>query len=246
MPKILKEFTVHQFRLRQVQDQPGPVWLFLPGGAGLGSESIESLIEIVDLPGSLYLVDFPGDGSNPTPLEPEKWKERLIALVQSFQHVHLVAHSFSSMFVMTCPELESHVESLVLMGASAKKITHHRPGPIDVKHYFLSRLHLYVLPETVERATKLFANLPYKDEAFLWVKDHFHPNFVATWVPETIPTLILTGEFDQITPLSSFEGTVYLDRPNIVIESIPGASHFPWLEKPELVREILRRIGYDD
>jgi pimeloyl-ACP methyl ester carboxylesterase len=236
MLRILKTDTIHQFRLRKVQDQPGPSWLFLPGGPGLGSESLEALVEILDLPGSLYLVDFPGDGSNPTPLIPEHWKENLILLVQSFPKVRLVAHSFASLFVLTCPELEPYLDRLVLISASPKKLTHHKPGPVILKEYFLSRLHLYVMPETVERAKKLFENLPYKEAAFLWGRDQFHPHFSPTFVPQQVPTLIFTGDQDQITPISSFDGTPYLKRPNITIRSIPGASHFPWLEKPAEVQ----------
>ncbi len=240
MQKVLSETFLHEFRLRKVQELPGPAWLFLPGGAGLGSEYLESLIESIDLPGSLYLVDFPGDGSNPTPLAPETWKEGLTLLVKEFGSVHLFAHSFASMFVMTCPELEPYVESLVLMSASAKKLTHHNKGPIQLKEYFLSRLDLYVLPETLERARWLFENLPFKDAAFLWVRDHFHPKFRPSWVPEKTPTLIFTGDGDKITPLSSFKGSPYLNRPNIEFQSIPGASHFPWLEKPEEVARAMR------
>lgn len=242
MKNPIKEFTLHQFRLRQVQDQPGPTWLFLPGGPGLGSESLEGLVEVVDLPGALYLVDFPGDGANPTPLVPEQWKEKLILLAQSFQNLRLVAHSFASMFVLTCPELEPYLDRLILIGASAKRLTHHKPGPVIVKEYFLSRLHLYVLPETVERARKLFENLPYKDVAFLWGKDHFHPHFSPLWVPQKVQTLIFTGEKDQITPISSFQGTAYQERPNIVFHTIADASHFPWLEKPAEVRKIMQTI----
>lgn len=242
MLKILETTTLHGFRLRLLQRNPGPVWLFLPGGAGLGSEYLESLINIIEVPGSLYLVDFPGDGSNPTPLQPEKWKEGLISLVKSFHHVRLVAHSFASMFVLTCPELENHLEALVLLSPSAKKLTHHKTGPIQLKEYFLSRLDLYVLPETVQRAKKLFEDLPYKDAAFLWVRDHFHPTFQPSWVPEKVPTWIITGSLDQITPLSSFKGTPYLGRSNIVVHPIPGASHFPWLEKPEEVRQAFHMI----
>lgn len=238
--KILKEITKHQFRLRLVQDTPGPVWFFLPGGAGLGSECLESLIEVIDLPGALYLVDFPGDGSNPTPLVPEKWREGLIELVKSFKPVNLFAHSFAALFVLTCPELEPYLGALILMSASAKKLTHHTSEPIDLKHYFLSRMHLYVLPETVDRAIALFEDLPYKDEAFLWVRDHFHPNFQATWVPQKVPTLIITGDQDQITPLSSFAGTPFQNRRNIRFKSIRDASHFPWLEKPKEVAKELR------
>src|ERR1700712_5244480 len=42
-------------------------WLFLPGGPGIGSDSLRDLGEPPDLPGTGWLVDLPGDGSNVTP-----------------------------------------------------------------------------------------------------------------------------------------------------------------------------------
>lgn len=41
-------------------------WLFLPGGPGLGSESLCNLIEILPLPGAIWYLYLPGDGSNNT------------------------------------------------------------------------------------------------------------------------------------------------------------------------------------
>ncbi|MBA3488707.1 MAG: hypothetical protein H0T78_04040, partial [Longispora sp.] len=43
-------------------------WLFVPGGPGTGSESLSSLVRMVSLPGSGWLVDLPGDGSNRAPV----------------------------------------------------------------------------------------------------------------------------------------------------------------------------------
>jgi len=42
-------------------------WLFLPGGPGLGSESLHELVAAVQTPGTSWLVDLPGDGSNIDP-----------------------------------------------------------------------------------------------------------------------------------------------------------------------------------
>ncbi|EUA07894.1 hypothetical protein I545_6382 [Mycobacterium kansasii 662] len=39
-------------------------WLFLPGGPGIGSESLHELVDTVDVPGCSWMVDLPGDGSN--------------------------------------------------------------------------------------------------------------------------------------------------------------------------------------
>ncbi|GGV87457.1 hypothetical protein GCM10010228_69730 [Streptomyces massasporeus] len=52
-------------RLRRVSKREGP-WngLFVPGGPGLGAESVAGLALAVDVPGTAWLVDLPEDGSN--------------------------------------------------------------------------------------------------------------------------------------------------------------------------------------
>lgn len=230
---------ISNYRLTQVQNQHGPVWLFLPGGAGLGSEYYESLMDEIQIPGSIYLLDYPGDGSNPKPLEPKLWKKGLIDVVRSFEDVHLVAHSFGAMFVMTIPELEDELQALILMDGSPKKLLHHHPGPSHLKQEFPQALPHYVTKEQLSRAEKLFANLPYNDEAFIWVRDHFHPDFHPSFIPTKVPTLLLTGSLDEISPFDNYTGTPYLNRSNILPHVIEGASHFPWLEKPEEVNRWL-------
>jgi hypothetical protein len=39
-------------------------WLFLAGGPGLGSESLNPLTQSLNLPGAMWNLDLPGDGSN--------------------------------------------------------------------------------------------------------------------------------------------------------------------------------------
>ncbi|AAY61672.1 hypothetical protein RFEPED_1650 [Rickettsia felis str. Pedreira] len=39
-------------------------WLFLPGGPGMGSNYLIDFVSKLDLQGSLYIGDFPGDGDN--------------------------------------------------------------------------------------------------------------------------------------------------------------------------------------
>ena len=58
-------WTPSGVRLRRRTQRPGPLnWLFLPGGPGIGSESLHELVDSAELPGSTWLVDLPGDGSN--------------------------------------------------------------------------------------------------------------------------------------------------------------------------------------
>ncbi|MFF7228150.1 hypothetical protein SAMN06272775_6268 [Streptomyces sp. 2323.1] len=52
-------------QLRQVTSGAGRGnWLFVPGGPGLGSESLLGLVAAAQVPGAAWLVDLPGDGSN--------------------------------------------------------------------------------------------------------------------------------------------------------------------------------------
>jgi RimJ/RimL family protein N-acetyltransferase len=139
---------------------------------------------------------------------------------------------------MTIPELEDDLQALVLMDGSPKKL-HHSTGSSDLKHDFPKALSKYVTPSQLERAEKLFANLPYNDQSYMWVRDHFHSSFHPTFIPTKIPVLLLTGSLDEITPLSNFNGTPYLNRSNIMVHEVEGASHFPWLEQPEEVNQWL-------
>src|ERR1700733_4332531 len=91
-------WTKSKARLNLVKTQRGENynWLFLPGGPGLGSESLNGLAEILHLPGSVWHVDFPGDGSNTTTDDAEyfsHWSEALIEVTSALENVILVAHS---------------------------------------------------------------------------------------------------------------------------------------------------------
>ncbi len=228
------DIFMDSLRIKKIQDTLGPNWLFVAGGPGLGLEYLESLVEVINLPGSIYLAEFIGKG--------EGWKQALLQWIGSKNRVHLVAHSFAALFVMTLPELEEHLESLVLMSGTTRRIEHHEKDPVDLKTLFLSRLSEYVISASYERAKAIFEKAPYHAESFCWVRDHFYPHFRPTWIPQKVPTLIMTGSEDRITPLSTFDGTPYSEQDNIALHSIEGASHFPWLEKPEKVNQFLRMI----
>src|SRR5205807_21926 len=107
------------FRLTFVKSREGfPFnWLFLPGGPGLGSESLKDLTAMLELTGTIWHVDYPGDGSNRDieHVDFTKWPEGLVNLVQTLEHVIIVAHSFGGMLTLTIPELEKHLDGIVLL-----------------------------------------------------------------------------------------------------------------------------------
>src|ERR1700733_3261254 len=53
-----------RLRRRAANDRADLDWLFLPGGPGIGSDSLIELVDAVAVPGRSWLVDLPGDGSN--------------------------------------------------------------------------------------------------------------------------------------------------------------------------------------
>jgi pimeloyl-ACP methyl ester carboxylesterase len=60
------------------------------------------------------------------------------------------------------------------------------------------------------------------------------------WIPQRIPTLIIGGSEDFITPLAVFEQASQFQRENIQMITIPSAGHFPWLEQSDLVHNALQ------
>ena len=96
-------------------------WLFLAGGPGLGSESLAPLSNLLTLPGTIWHLDLPGDGSNLT-IDDESffaaWADALLEAVSAFENVILVAHSTGGMYALSVPELETHLRGLVLMSSA--------------------------------------------------------------------------------------------------------------------------------
>ena len=55
-------YTPSGVRMRLHSSRAGNLdWLLLPGGPGLGSESLQELADVLNVPGSVWLVDLPGD-----------------------------------------------------------------------------------------------------------------------------------------------------------------------------------------
>ncbi len=112
-------YTHSNYRIENLSDNQGYDWLFLPGGPGLGSAYLKTLIPSLELKGSCYLIDFPQDGDNKKgTLNLESWRSGLIELLQLFENPLLVTHSFSGMFALTIPELEDHLTGLVLLNTT--------------------------------------------------------------------------------------------------------------------------------
>ncbi|WP_131781425.1 alpha/beta fold hydrolase [Legionella gresilensis] len=259
-------WTSLQARLQLIQTIPGANfnWFFLPGGPGMGSESLASLTTLLKLPGSMWYLDLPGDGSNLTANDTKafaNWSEALVEAVSALENVILVAHSTGGMYALATPELENKLTGLVLMSsapdsswqqhfmkyvqsnpiAQAEKLNEayaKKPNNDTLKKLtILSAPYLFTekgLPEDLS----FLENLPYNFRTCEWSALHFDSVYKAKWVPKKLPTLIFAGEKDYVTPLHLFTQSNDFQRENITIRAIEHAAHFPWIENPEQVVEV--------
>ena len=112
-------------------------WIFLPGGPGLGSEVLTPLTSLLKLPGTVWHLDLPGDGSN-LQGSIKNWKQALLEAVQSLENVILVGHSRGGMFALATPELQHLLKGLVLLDAAPDRTW---------KAHFAGRIQTYPIPK---------------------------------------------------------------------------------------------------
>lgn len=205
-------------------------WLFLPGGPGLGSESLNDLTKILHLPGTIWHVDLPGDGSNITTNDTvhfANWLEALTEVTSILNNVILVAHSTGGMFALATPALKKTLLGLVLMDSAPnaswqKNFTnytknHHldkakkfqksyqrNPSNAALKKFTMACAPYLAIPKSLKKITTLLKSLPYNFKSYEWAAQHFDKTYKAKWIPKNIPCLILAGDQDHITPLKLF------------------------------------------
>lgn len=85
-------------RLQYIRTESGGNynWLFLPGGPGLGSESLTNLTQMLQLPGNIWHVDLPGDGSNLTTDDSQYFSHWPQALIENPQAVVVLFKEYYS------------------------------------------------------------------------------------------------------------------------------------------------------
>lgn len=252
-------------RLRKVAGGNGRWnWLFVPGGPGLGSESVAELARVAGVPGAVWLVDLPGDGSNRnTAAVPanayERWPDVLAEAAEGLESVIMVGHSTGGMFILSVPELEHRLAGLVLVSSAphagwrpafaAWVRAHPLPGVGEAADRYarvpadetLRALTLAAAPWSFTAAglplgRVLLEGLPVCHEAVAWADAHFDGVYRARWKPRTVPALIISGAEDHIIDQRLWQEDAGFRRSHIVRRTIQSAGHFPWVENPDAVR----------
>lgn len=258
-------------RLRRRTQHPGPLnWLFLPGGPGIGSESLHGLVDSADLPGTTWMVDLPGDGSNTNapgaPADPfTVWPQVLLEAVDAVPNPIYVGHSTGGMYLLSTPELGTRLTGLVLVStapnaswmpafvtmteqhplptvAAATQAYENEPTDENLAAIAIASAAWNFGPNTVNTGRDLLARMPYNRPAVAWSDENFDHTYTATWWPATLPTLIISGSDDRIVTQHLWDDDRYRG-PNVTHAIIDHGAHFAWIENPAAVKQALHEFA---
>lgn len=171
-------------------------WLFLPGGPGVDSSYFAELIELLNLPGNVWLIDFPENGSNKRQMDDHTdydfstWEGCLKHVLRSFDNAILVGHSFSGLYPLLFPEIEKDLSGLVILHSASRPwvdscintgnakelppleqelaafLAH--PAAEIFDQFFKKAVHYYFTPQALQKGTELLSRGAWNYHALHW------------------------------------------------------------------------------
>jgi pimeloyl-ACP methyl ester carboxylesterase len=241
-------------------------WLFFPGGPGADSSYLRSLVDVLQLPGNVWLIDLPGNGSNSNNFcidEFDVWFELFPRIVNRFDNPIVVGHSFGGMLPLLYPELEDVLKGCVILNSSPKlwlaeavayskqfdlpdltedmQVFIQNPNQATFEAALNACMPYYFPKETLEKGRQLLSKAPFQYRAAVWGQiKAIEGKLLAQWIPQQIPTLIIGSKYDCICPFSLFKSDQRFQRHNIKLLFIENAGHCPWLENPMAVEKAFK------
>lgn len=256
-----------RMELYQANGGKGYNWLFFPGGPGADSRYLRGLVDELELPGNVWLIDLPGNGDNAQRLsyDFDKWIAIFPEVIKQFDHAIIVGHSFGGMFPLLFPELEKELEGFVILNSAPclwleEAVVYSRqfdlpdlsremsdftlhPSQETFKAALDACMPYYFPKKTLEKGRAMLSKLPFPYQpAVWWQRKVIELNFSAKWVPQMIPTLIINSKYDCICPYSLFGKERRFQRPNIERLVVEDAGHFIWVDNPAATRSAFKRF----
>ena len=264
-------FTPSGVRLRLHSARPGELdWLLLPGGPGIGSESLEELAAALTVPGTIWLVDLPGDGSNRNPPGASEdpfaaWPQVLIEAARAVANPVYVGHSTGGMYLLATPALDGLVRGIALLDtapdcswhAQYVAMTEQHPLPAveaataiyaadpcdaNVAALAVASAEWNFTRAGIDAGRALLARMPYNSAAVDWSEHNFDHVYRAAWWPRAIPVLVLAGAEDRIVSQGGWDDARF-HTPNALFRSAPAAGHFPWIDNPAAVQAAFAELA---
>lgn len=239
-------------------------WLLVPP-PGLGSESLLELARLLkgQIKGSLWMLDHPHDGNNvDLNMSFANWQDGLIEAIIMLKQPIIIGHSTGAKFIQATPQLEQLSRAMILISTAPdmewkdkfnQYILHNltpeinqaidrytnNPSDAALNELLTATLKFCFLPSSLNAGLEMMKRLCVNHKAADWSDNNFDTKYTAKFIPQSLPTLIMTGEHDQIIPLSVYTSKPAYHRENIVIKQINNASHYPWFDNPQQMLELI-------
>lgn len=269
------QFDEHRIRYQLATQNPSDErtlnWLFIPGGPGCDSSSLLDLAQMLNLSGNVWLIDFPGNGSNTEGISADydynQWFDLMVPMVKCFENPVIVGASWGGIISLLTPELEHYLVGFVALNTtpklwleaadrSAKK--YQLPNFEPLMQIFIQNpsqetfdrlldaciTYYFYKKESLQKGRELLQSVAFAYRPATWgLEKLVSINYSATWIPERVPTLVLGSEFDWMTPFELFQNDARFLRENIELCEVKEAGHFSWLDNPSEVKAAFEKFS---
>ncbi len=250
------KYTNSKIRLQNIYEANKKLNLVLiPGGPGMGSEYFQSLVGGIQSFFSIWLVDLPGNGDNQyaCAIDYDLWPQLICEISSQLDgEIIYLGHSFGGMLLLSTPEIQNNAKAFILMSTLPKTIffegggsyfdnkffkqhiENYKKSPSDnaFKNLVVALSFFYFQGNDLIKGKAMLKQTKYAHRAYDYLLNNFLPNYKAKYIP-SIPTLIVSGEKDIVTPIKYFKIDKKFKKKNIVIKEISNGNHFPWVSNPK-------------